>query len=264
MRPLTSAEWVEYFSANRAAWDAIPWDADPGVTRDEIAPILRSIQAWQLGETSDGRHLRAAAQRYSDATGDADFTVAVEYFIYEEQTHGEALGRFLDAIGAPRIHRNWGDTLFRLVRYALPSMESWTTVVIMIETMALLFYESLRRATPSPLLRAVCAQILRDEVPHLRFQYERLGAMHARRPTGLMGLTMLGHRLLFGCVATAVWIDHHRLFRAGGHTFGSYWSQAWRAMHEHWRRMRCVALDEAAIAKAPPAETPSRLGGWLH
>ena len=34
------------------------------MTATELDAIACSLQAWQLGETSDGRHLRAAAARY--------------------------------------------------------------------------------------------------------------------------------------------------------------------------------------------------------
>src|SRR5688572_9507202 len=146
MRHRTSAEWVAYFEENERLWSRLEFPRDAGVSREQIASILPSIQAWQLGETSDGRHLRLAAARHAYATGDPAFADAVEYFIREEQRHGEALGQFLDRIGAPRIRSNWGDSAFRAFRYARPSMELCTTVLIMVETMALVFYAALRRA----------------------------------------------------------------------------------------------------------------------
>jgi len=277
MRHRTSEEWVAYFAENERLWSRLEWPAEAGVTCDEIGPILRSIQAWQLGETSDGRHLRAAAARHAYATGDPAFADAVEHFIREEQRHGEALGQFLDRIGAPRIRKNWGDSAFRAFRYARPSMELWTTVVIMVETMALVFYGALRRATPSPLMRQICGQILRDEVPHLRFQFERLAAVQAARPTWKRRLVSAAQRLLFFGVVLAVWVDHRRLLKAGGHSFATYWSQSWRRMW--WIRREMYAEGPArrggAVA-APPIrrtpenavdgalESPSRTRGWLH
>src|SRR5581483_3217776 len=106
---------------------------------------------------------------------------AVEWFIREEQRHGELLGRFLDLAGAGRVRADWGDRLFRAVRYCLPNMEVWTTPVVMVETLALVYYNALRRATGSAVLRGICARILADEVPHLRFQCERLAAMFRGR-----------------------------------------------------------------------------------
>src|SRR4051812_13839068 len=58
---LSSLEWLEYFAANAERCRPIPWETGAGVTPEELDAIARSLQAWQLGETSDGRHLRAAA-----------------------------------------------------------------------------------------------------------------------------------------------------------------------------------------------------------
>jgi len=278
MRRRTSAEWVAYFEENERLWSRLEWPLEAGVSREQIAAIVPSIQAWQLGETSDGRHLRSVAARHAYATGDPAFADAVEYFIREEQRHGEALGQFLDRIGAPRIRSNWGDGAFRALRYARPNMEVWTTVVIMVETMALVFYAALRRATPSPLMRQICGQILRDEMPHLQFQYERLGAAQAARPTWKRMLVDAGQRLLFLTVVLAIWVDHRRLLKAGGHSFRSYWLQSWRRLH--WVRQKMYAevptragtattmppiRRRAAEAGMPSAiEAPSRTRGWLH
>jgi hypothetical protein len=272
MRIMTSREWVDLFTANRAVWARFSFDEDPGVTLAEIRPILKSIQAWQLGETSGGRHLRNAARRYAAATGDVDFIAAAEGFIVEEQTHGEALGIFLDKIGAPRIRKYWGDSVFRLFRYALPNIETWTTIVIQIETMALIFYSALRRATPSPLLERICTQMLRDEIPHLHFQFERLGMIHAGRRPILLRATYAAQRLLFLCVVLAVWFENRRMLRAGGFTFADYWRQSWRKMSYYWYKMHrvteFVARDEE-FAKSRSTvrlnrEATSRIEGWLH
>lgn len=245
-RVRTSAEWVAHFEANAANLRDIPWDSGAGVTADELAAIGASLRAWQLGETSDGSHLIAAAERYAARTGDPEFVAAVRRFIREEQRHGAELGRFLDLAGVPRASADWGDSLFRAFRYALPSMEVWATPVVMVETHALVYYNALRRATRSPVLRALCGQILADEVPHIRFQCERLAVLHRRRSRGLLALTGFVHRLFFAGVTLAVWVGHRRAYRAGGYTFGRFWAAAWRNMRYAWRWMRPDAYDWTA------------------
>ena len=237
IRPRTSANWLAYFHDNAAAVRSVPWERGAEVTPAELAAIGRSLQAWQLGETSDGRHLRAAAARYADRTGDPDYAAATEEFIREEQRHGEALGRFLDLAGVGRRSADWGDRLFRLARYLLPNMEAWTTPVVMVETLALVYYNAIRRATGSAVLRAVCSQILADEVPHLRFQCERLAAIYRRRSRLGFRLTMLCHRAAFLGVVLLVWTGHRRALRAGGYPFRRYWRAAWDRMHAGWKRM---------------------------
>jgi hypothetical protein len=236
-RVRTAADWVAYFRANLATCRPIPWDRGAEVTTAELAAIARSLQAWQLGETSDGRHLRAAAARYAARAGEADYPAAVELFIREEQRHGELLGRFLDLAGVGRRKADWGDGLFRAARYCLPNMEAWTTPVVMVETLATVYYNAVRRATGSRVLRAVCAQLLADEMPHLRFQCERLAALLRHRSRPGYRLTLLAQRLAYLVVVVLVWLGHRRALRAGGYRWRRYWRAAWVRMNTAWRLM---------------------------
>ena len=89
--PWAARQWVAYFQRNAATLRPIPWERGAEATADELAAIGRSLQAWQLGETSEGNHLRAAAKRYAERVGDPDYPPAVDLFIREEQRHGETL-----------------------------------------------------------------------------------------------------------------------------------------------------------------------------
>jgi hypothetical protein len=207
------------------------------VAPDQLDAIARSLQAWQLGETSDGRHLRAAAARHAERIGEPDYLPAIELFIREEQRHGELLGRFLDLTGVGRVTSDWGDHLFRTARYCIRDMEMWTTPVVMVETLALVYYNAIRRATGSEVLRTICAQILSDEVPHLRFQCERLAILFRTRRRWAFQLTMLAQRLCFAGVVVLVWMGHRRALRAGGYGWRRFWRASWDRMRASWRKM---------------------------
>ncbi len=236
-RVWSSAAWVAYFEGNAERQRTIPWYRGAGASPAELSQIASSLQAWQLGETSDGSHLLAAAQDYAATTGDPDFVQAIRLFTAEEQRHGANLGRFLDLAGIERVRSNWGDTLFRALRYAIPKMEVWATPVVMVETHALIYYSAIRRATKSPVLRRTCEQILFDEVAHIRFQCERLAILHRARPLPLQALTMGTHRVMFAAITIAVWIGHRQALRAGGYSFLRFWREAWRKMGQAWRLM---------------------------
>lgn len=237
VRPWTSAEWVAYFRANAAAGRPIPWERGADVVGPELAAVARSLQAWQLGETSDGRHLSAAAARYAARVGDPLYAAAVELFIREEQRHGALLGRFLDLAGVGRVSADWGDRLFRATRYCLTDIEVWTTPVVMVETLALVYYNAVRRATGSAVLRAICRRILADEIPHLRFQCERLALLFRGRSRLAVYVTLLVHRVLFLGVVVLVWLGHRRALRVGGYGWRRYWRAAWDRMNAGWRLM---------------------------
>ena len=233
----SSAEWVAYFEQNAAEQRDIPWESGAGVTPVELSVIAPSLRGWQLGETSDGSHLLAAARNYATAIGDPEFIDAVQLFIAEEQRHGSNLGRFLQLAGVELARKDWGDSLFRSVRYAIPRMEIWATPVVMVETHAMVYYNALRRATQSPVLQAICKQILADEVPHIRFQCERLAILHRRRPRWLRAITIGCHRFMFAGITIAVWFGHKKALRAGGYGFGRFWKTVWGKMQSAWQRM---------------------------
>jgi hypothetical protein len=255
LRTLSTVKWLRYFRANVARSRPIPWERSSGATADEIAAIAPSLQAWQLGESSDGGHLRAAARRYADQIGDSAYLAVVELFIREEQRHGAMLGQFLDRAGVGRVQANWGDSLFRAARYCITSMEAWTTPVVMVETLAVIYYNAIRRATRSAPLRVICTQILADELPHLRFQCERLAILFRQRSRLGMALTMFGHRLAFLMIVTLVWIGHRRALRAGGYGWRHYWRAAWDRMSAAWRRMDPKCYDWSMV-EAHPAMRP--------
>src|ERR1043165_1964554 len=121
----TSLHWYNHFK-NNLTIQRVDWNQRPSITPEEKENVIASLQAWQLGETSDGTHLMRASMKYAVKTGDPDYPKAVELFIKEEQKHGNNLGRYLDLVHEKRIAHNWGDTLFRKIRYFNTSIEVWT------------------------------------------------------------------------------------------------------------------------------------------
>ncbi|WP_345948292.1 ferritin-like domain-containing protein [Mucilaginibacter sp. PAMB04274] len=200
----------------------INWDLPPALTPQQVKVILPSLQAWQLGETSDGHTLIKAANRYAWRTSDADYVKAVELFIKEEQKHGENLGRYLDALHQPRIKKNLGDSLFRWMRHFNTSMEAWTLVVVTVESTAQIFYQALKDATNCELLKHICTDILIDEAYHITFQTDRLAVIYDNRSAWGKTWRKYFYQSFFYGTAIVVWAAHHQLFRAGGNTFKGY------------------------------------------
>ena len=218
----TSEYWVDHFSRS-ATQQRVDWNLVPAITAEERRNVLRSLQAWQLGETSDGAHLLRAATRYAEDIGDPEYPHAVRLFIAEEQKHGRHLGRYLDAIGEPRLTADWGDTLFRRVRYFNTSMELWTIAVITVESAAQIFYRALRDATGCELLTQICTDILIDEAAHIVFQSERLRIIfQQRKDPAARRLAYHAYSVFFRATGLLVWLAHRRLFRAGGVPLRTY------------------------------------------
>jgi len=211
----TSREWYEYFQINALA-KRIDWTLHPTITSSEKQEILPSLQAWQLGETSDGANLIYASTKYAQKTKDLFYPNAVSLFIKEEQKHGDSLGKYLDLIGEKRITKDWGDSLFRKIRYFNTNMEIWTLAVITVESIAQVFYQALKKATHCKLLQSICTDILIDEAAHIIFQKERLETIFLTKNSVLQYPTYLFYKLFFFSTTEVVWFAHKRAFIAGG------------------------------------------------
>jgi hypothetical protein len=234
----TSEQWIAFFEANRELRHPIDWDTCGPLSPQERDLIGTSLQAWQRGETSDGMHLRAVADRYSIQSNDPAFREAIELFIREENRHSELMGRFLDEAGIGRAESNWAEGWFRWLRHRSLDMASWTTPVLLAEVLALVYYDALRKATTSPALRGVCGQLLGDEAAHIRFQAERFATLFQGRSTGYRRLSMLWQGSLFLLTLLVVWWGHAHVLRAGGYTWGRYWRRAWAALGCAWKWMQ--------------------------
>src|SRR5947209_2311214 len=70
---ISSVQWCDYFRRNAASVPAIPWHLGGDAAPDELERIVQSLRGWQLGETSDGAHLLAAARNYAATVNDPAF-----------------------------------------------------------------------------------------------------------------------------------------------------------------------------------------------
>jgi hypothetical protein len=217
---------VAYYRTNAADLDELPWERGAELTAEERAAVVRSLQAFQLGETSEGRHLMEKAREYAERHEDLAYEDAVRAFIAEEGRHSADLGHFLTLAGAPLLQRDWSDSVFRWLRHRA-GLELFLVVLLTAEIIALVYYRAIHEATRSTLLRALCRQLLRDEVAHVRFHCERLALLRAGRSPWLLRWTCRLQRWLMAGTCLVVGWAHRRALRAGGYT-GRRFRQAMR------------------------------------
>jgi undecaprenyl diphosphate synthase len=240
--PRSTREWLAYFRRNRTHLLPIPWHA--GAELDvERRTIARSVQAFQLGEQSEGRHLMRYARRHAERTGDPDYVETTRLFIAEEQRHARDLGRFM-AVNAIRTReRNWTDGVFRRLRNIAGTLEISIAVLVTAEIIAKVYYPALREATRSTVLRALCDQIVRDERAHVDFQTHQLARLRAGRSAALLLVTRALQRLLFLGTTLVVWLCHRPVFRRSGLGFAGFSRTCWTEF----------GADLAAMEPAVPA-----------
>lgn len=245
----TSHFWKQHFAEN-LTHQRVDWTVEPSITDEEREKIRYSLKAWQLGETSDGKHLLKAVRKYAAKHNDPSYVDATELFIKEEQKHGSNLGRYIDSIGEERVKKDWGDTLFRKVRYLNSSMELWTIAVVIVESAAQIFYQAVHDATNCTLLKSICRDILIDEAHHIKFQNERLHLIFNRKRTYFKTLSVVFYSALFFGIIHAIWWGHRKALLAGGVTRRHFFQQ----MHyKFFSSMRFLYRSSSAAESIEPA-----------
>ena len=209
--------WNEYFESNKTHFSDIDWKAEEQLTPREKEIITTSIQQFQKGENSDGKHFFALAKTFPDQV----YFECVKLFIAEEQTHALVLGKFMDKHGIRKIKRHWVDGCFRWLR-KFAGLENSLTVLVTAEIIAKVYYKALRNCTQSALLGKICVQILKDEDQHIIFQCYALSYFYAGKSfigkffrRGLHFVLMIGTILI-------VWFYHRTVFTNGGYSFSKF------------------------------------------
>ncbi|MBO0700062.1 MAG: hypothetical protein J2P46_16810 [Zavarzinella sp.] len=237
-----SQRWCEHFVGNEDRQVAIPWDVARPLDEAVRRILLPSLQDFQLGESSEGHHGRARASAYGERVGDPHYAEAIRLFFAEENRHAAYLARYLRLQGVEPIGRSWTDFVFRRVR-RLMGLELLLTVLLTAELIGEVYYRAIRTATRCPALRAVCAQLLRDEVMHVRFHVQRFRLL--RRGRSRLRTTIQDGlwACFLGATCLAVWTKHGRAIRLGGYGFLRFWREA------NDRRRRAVRESNQAPAK---------------
>lgn len=232
------SQWKQYFQNNRNHFDHIRFDERDMLTSEERNAIASSLQQFQRGEHSEGKHLYDFAKKF----GDADYLSSIKLFIPEEQRHASALAIFMGKHGIPLIRRHWVDNVFRNLR-KMAGIENTVRVLLVAEIIAKVYYQALERATNSDLLKDICRQILKDEDQHIMFQCDALHVLHNRKPFLKRFFIALWQLLLMTGTVMVVWKYHRKVFRRGGFSFLRFFREA-----------MLVYFDAEKNIQAPPAK----------
>jgi hypothetical protein len=201
--------WVSYFEKNRAERRAISWELGISIDRNLRAPLARSLQRFQVGESGEGMHMKKCAA----ATGDAEYAQAVHLFIAEEQAHAAMMAEILRRIGAPLIKRHWSDVGFIMLR-RLMGLNMEVMVMLSAEIIGKNYFQALYHGVDDPVVRSVCAQIVADEDGHIEFQCDHLRKTLARLPRYMQTFLRGAWWLLYQAAFLVMVYDHRELFRA--------------------------------------------------
>ena len=231
--------WHQYFESNRNHFDHLDWTNITVLTPEEKNIISSSIQQFQRGEHSEGKHFLQFAKSMKDES----YLETIKLFIKEEQDHAAVLGQFMEMQQIDKLKKDWLDNCFRWLR-KLAGLECTVTVLLTAEIISMIYYKALRRSTGSVLLKQICHQILVDEEMHLRFQGFTLKILYKKKSVPTVFIIRLLHTILMSGTIIMVWLYHKKVLRTGNYHFFSFFRAVWK---EYKRCEKMILNKKTAI-----------------
>jgi hypothetical protein len=229
---MNHAKWIEYFKRNQQNRLEPDWAASSDVSPRVLAPMLRSIEQFRLGDGGGPASLIAFDREdFRSRTG--EMRQIVDLWFAEEAEHARLLGCAVRRFNGRIITSHWSFTVFCLCRRLL-GVRFELQVLTLTELVSTVYYRMLRQHSPDGPLAAMCELILRDEAGHVAFQRDRLLAAGSAR-----GLLWRIQFLACGYAAgTMLWINHAPCLKAIGGTRGEFYSGITRQMTRFIRSLR--------------------------
>ena len=206
--------WYQYFFQNQTHFSSINFSNETQLSDKEKGIITTSLQQFQRGEYSEGKHLFKLAYEMEND----DYMKTIKLFIKEEQDHAMILGKFMKREGISPIRRHWVDTAFRRIR-KLAGLELSLVVLTTAELIAAVYYKALFHATKSDTLKSICEQILIDEEMHINFQAFTLSFYRKKRGFKSSLISNWVHRIFVMATVVLVFFTHKKVLNAGGYKF---------------------------------------------
>lgn len=260
--------WANWFKEFQDRQLQIDWNTMERIPDHVHATIAASIKQFQIGESSEAENLKAKVARHVKKGGDPAYQEALDWFIYEENRHARLLGRFMGLENMPKAKKSVSDSLFRFVRH-LGSLRYAHTILVIAEMIAVPYYTALKNASNSPILTAICKQILLDEANHLRFQ-AKIIKMH------LKGKSIWRKRrakwiaaFLLEIALDVVWFGHGKLLKLDGYDFARFRKESFQQFDFVWQLILMEQANTDPIVSQDAGDqlssrSLSRKALWSH
>ena len=236
---MNHAKWIAYFKRNKLNRPEPDWDAPLNIVPQILAPVLRSVEQFRLGDGGGPASL-IAYDRESFRGRTEEMREIVDLWFAEEAEHARLLGGAVRRFNGRIITSHWSFTAFCLCRRVL-GVKFELQVLTLTELVSTAYYRMLRAHSPDGPLAAVCELILRDEAGHVAFQRDRIADTGCPRP-GLRGWLWRVQFLVLGYAAgTMLWINHAPCLKAIGGTRAEYYGEITRQLTRFIRSLRRMA-----------------------
>lgn len=246
------AKWIEHFTRNRTHRPEPDWAAPVTVPAAVLAPMLRSIEQFRLGDGGGPASLIAYdAEGFRSRT--EEMRAIVDMWFAEEAEHARLLGCAVKRFDGRIITSHWSFTAFCLCRRVF-GVRFELQVLTLTELVSTAYYRMLRHHSPDGPLAATCELILRDEAGHVAFQRDRLASAGCPHP-GFRGLLWRIQFLLCGyAAATVLWVSHAPCLKAIGGSRREYYAEVTHHLTRFVRSLRWAQKPSGIPARwARPA-----------
>ena len=154
------AKWIEHFTRNKQNRPEPDWAAPNNVPSDVLAPVLRSVEQFRLGDGGGPASL-IAFDRENFRSRTDEMRQIVDLWFAEEAEHARLLGCAVQRFGGRFIQSHWSFTAFCLCRRVL-GVKFELQVLTLTELVSTAYYRMIRSHSPDGPLAAMCELILRD------------------------------------------------------------------------------------------------------
>ncbi|MBX9667402.1 MAG: hypothetical protein K2X93_07270 [Candidatus Obscuribacterales bacterium] len=221
-----SSQWLKYFEENRKVRPALRLPNEIVLEEAVQAPLIRSLQRFQIGETGEGHHLRKYAKKY----GDPNYAKCVDLFIKEEQSHAQVLSQVILSMNGSLLTWHWTDLAFIALRRVL-HLKTELLIILIAEVIGKCFYKYLADNVAYKPLEEVFSLIVLDEIMHLKFHTEFLSEKLNGYPWLVKHFVHYIWCLIFYTACFAFVADHKKALSALGVTSGDFIATCSKTFH---------------------------------
>ncbi|MFO0965455.1 MAG: ferritin-like domain-containing protein [Gemmataceae bacterium] len=239
--------WLDHFHRNRQARPEPDWDAPINLAPEIVAPLVRSLEQFHLGDGGGPASLIAWNAESFRSSSDGVRRL-VDLWFEEEKEHSRLLLNAVKRFGGRPITGHWSFSVFCWVRRWF-GVGFELTVLLLTEIVSTVYYRLLRRHGRDPALRAMCRLIIRDEVGHVAFHRDRL----ARNRTSYGPFWEIRFRTLGWAAATMLWLNHAAALKTLGATRAEFCREIRRELTLFIARLRREARERGGLAPCPAA-----------
>lgn len=207
----SSSYWLWYFRSNREDRVAIAFPDDMTASVPDVlrAPLIRSLQRFQIGETGEGKHLRKFARR----TNDPQYEECIDLFIKEEQYHARVLAEMIQSLDGTLLSWHWSDAAFILLRRML-ALKTELFILLIAEIIGKCFYRACAQKLDNRLLSDAFSLIVLDEIGHLEFHCSFLRDQVGAFPPAFRKFIHYSWSVFFFTACMVFVADHMKTLRA--------------------------------------------------